>query len=278
MTVFAECADNLDFMGRMAAESTRLIISSPPYNVGKSYERRISLDVYLAQQARVIEECVRVLSRDGSICWQVGHHVDAGEVYPLDILTYGIFKALGLRLRNRIVWHFEHGLHCKLRLSGRHETVLWFTKSDSYSFNLDRIRVPSKYPEKKFFKGPRKGQLSGNPLGKNPGDVWIIPNVKANHVEKTIHPCQFPVELAERFVLSLSSPGDTVFDPYMGVGSTLVAAAMHGRAAFGCDLDNRYVQIARERLDALAAGTLRTRPMGRSVFVPVSVQQQSKPK
>ena len=52
-----------------------------------------------------------------------------------------------------------------------------------YYFDVDLIRVPSKYPHKKAFKGPRRGQLSGNPLGKNPGDVWVIPNVKSNHVE-----------------------------------------------------------------------------------------------
>ena len=107
-------------------------------------------------------------------------------------------------MRNRIVWHFEHGLHCSRRLSGRYETIMWFTKGDDYVFELDPIRVPQKYPGKKYFKGPKAGQYSCNPLGKNPGDVWTIPNVKSNHVEKTGHPCQFPVELIERLVLALT--------------------------------------------------------------------------
>ena len=130
-----------------------------------------------------------------------------------------------MKLRNRIVWHFEHGLHCSRRLSGRHETILWFTKSNAYTFHLDDIRVPPKYPNKRHFKGPKLGQLSCHPLGKNPGDVWIFPNVKNNHVEKTNHPCQFPVELAERLILALTSPGDLVLDPYMGVGSSAVSRA-----------------------------------------------------
>jgi adenine-specific DNA-methyltransferase len=171
-------------------------------------------------------------------------------------------------LRNRIVWHFEHGLHCSKRLSGRYETILWFTKSDEYTFNLDPIRVPSKYPGKKHFKGPKAGQLSGNPLGKNPSDVWVFPNVKNNHVEKTIHPCQFPVELVERLVLSLTNPGDSLFDPYMGVGSSLIAAAMHERNAYGCDTDERYVDVARSRLGELHAGRLKTRPMNKPVYDP----------
>ena len=107
----------------------------------------------------MIAECVRLLHPKGSLCWQVGNHVDNGEIVPLDTVLYPVFKAHGLKLRNRIVWHFEHGLHCSKRLSGRYETILWFTKGDDYIFNLDAIRVPSKYPGKKYFKGPKAGQL-----------------------------------------------------------------------------------------------------------------------
>jgi adenine-specific DNA-methyltransferase len=262
------CEDNLVFMRRLESESVKLIITSPPYNIGKAYERRESLNDYVVAQSKVISECVRLLHDAGSICWQVGNHVHDGEVFPLDIVLYPIFKSHGLHLRNRIIWHFEHGLHCSKRLSGRHETILWFTKSRQYTFNLDAIRVPSKYPNKKHFKGPRAGQLSGNPLGKNPGDVWIFPNVKNNHVEKTEHPCQFPVELVERLVLSLTKPGDRVFDPYMGVGSTIVGAAKHQRYGLGCDIVKKYVDIARERVHLLQAGLLRTRPMDRPVYDP----------
>lgn len=263
------CSDNLAFMRPLPDDSFQLIVTSPPYNIGKEYEKRDSLESYLTSQSSVIAECVRLLSPRGSICWQVGNHVTKhGEVVPLDMMLYPVFKSYGLKLRNRIVWHFEHGLHCSKRLSGRHETILWFTKSDDYSFCVDPIRVPAKYPNKKAFKGPRRGELSGNPLGKNPGDVWIVPNVKSNHIEKTIHPCQFPVELIERLVLSLTDEGDSVLDPYMGVGSSIVAALMHGRRAFGCDIDPRYVEVAWERVHALRAGTLRTRPMGRPVYDP----------
>ncbi len=146
--------------------------------------------------------------------------------------------------------------------------MLWFTRSDDYVFNLDAIRVASKYPGKKYFKGPKAGQLSCNPLGKNPGDVWMIPNVKNNHVEKTEHPCQFPVELVERLVLALTERGDAVFDPFMGVGSTVVAALKHDRAGYGCDIIPKYVEVAWDRVNALREGTLRTRPMGRPVYDP----------
>ncbi len=263
------CADNLAFMRPLSDGSQQLIVTSPPYNIGKSYEKKRSIEAYLAGQTQVIAECVRLLSPEGSLCWQVGNHVSAnGEITPLDLLLYPIFKSHGLMLRNRIVWHFEHGLHCTKRYSGRYETILWFTKSDNYFFDVDAVRVPSKYPNKKAFKGPRRGELSGNPLGKNPGDVWVIPNVKSNHVEKTVHPCQFPVELIERLVLSMTRPGDSVLDPYLGVGSSVIAAIKHDRIGLGCDTEQQYVDIAWQRIHALRAGTLRTRPMGKPVYDP----------
>jgi len=218
------CADNLAFMRELPSESMKLIVTSPPYNIGKSYERRRPLNSYVKDQQQVIAECVRLLHPSGSICWQVGNHVETGEVFPLDVILYQVFKEHRLKLRNRIIWHFEHGLHCSNRLSGRHEAILWFTKSNNYTFNLNPIRVPSKYPNKKYYKGPKAGQVSSNPLGKNPGDVWVFPNVKNNHVEKTIHPCQFPVELVERLVLSMTNVGDRVLDPYMGIIASATGA------------------------------------------------------
>lgn len=262
------CQDNLKFMSTLGDGSMKLIITSPPYNLGKAYEVRTPLSRYVTDQKAAIKECVRLLHPKGSLCWQVGNHVEDGEIFPLDTVLYPIFKAHGLRLRNRIVWHFEHGLHCSKRLSGRYETILWLTKGDDYTFNLDPIRVPSKYPGKKHFKGPKAGQLSGNPLGKNPGDVWIFPNVKNNHVEKTVHPCQFPVELVERLVLSLTNSGDNVLDPYMGVGSAVIAAVKHSRNGYGCDIVEEYVDIAEKRLATLRAGTLKTRPMNKPVYDP----------
>jgi adenine-specific DNA-methyltransferase len=251
------------------AAAASLIITSPPYNIGKSYEKKSSLAAYLESQERVIALCVEKLSPTGSICWQVGNHIHDGGIVPLDIALYSLFTKYGLVLRNRIIWHFEHGLHCSRRLSGRYETVLWFTRATGdYTFHLDPIRVPQKYPGKRYYKGPKAGQYSANPLGKNPGDVWVIPNVKHNHVEKMDHPCQFPVELVERFVLALTNEHDLVIDPYIGSGTTAVAALRHGRRVAGADTAAKYIRIANVRVLATLNGTIRTRPMGREVYRP----------
>lgn len=278
-------ADAREACGSLPAEQFRLIITSPPYNIGKSYEAKRELHDYLDWQTSIIEELVRLLHPSGSLCWQVGNYVKDGEVFPLDIFFYPIFKKLGLKMRNRIVWTFNHGLHASKRFSGRYETLMWFTKSDDYVFNLDPVRVPSKYPGKTHFKGPNKGKPSGNPLGKNPSDfweflanewdtgVWDIPNVKSNHPEKSGHPCQFPIELVERCVLAMTTEDDWVLDPFAGVGSTLIAAAKNDRRAVGVELDAGYCDIAKQRVVDFSAGKLKVRPLGKPVHKPTGKEK-----
>jgi len=273
-------ADTTEACRALPKATFSLIITSPPYNIGKVYEQQVGLARYLEWQTTVIEQLIPLLKPSGSLCWQVGNYVDQGEVFPLDIHFYPIFKRLGLKLRNRCIWHFGHGLHASRRFSGRYETLLWFTLSDRYTFNLDDVRVPSKYPGKTHHKGDKRGQPSGNPLGKNPSDfweflaeewatgVWEIPNVKSNHCEKTIHPCQFPVELVERCVLAMTNEDDWVLDPFAGVGTTLIAAARRNRRAVGIEREPEYCEIARRRIAQLCAGALRVRQLGRPVHTP----------
>lgn len=278
--------DSLTALDTVPDLSCRLILTSPPYNIGKEYERdrRLTLDEYFDWIRPIIEKLVNKLAIDGSVCWQSGNFIDSGEVYPLDTFFYSIFKELGLKLRNRIIWHFNFGLHAQNRFSGRYETILWFSRGDDYLFNLDPVRVPQKYPGKRHSakKGVRAGGPSGNPLGKNPSDfwefdasaafkldpIWDFPNVKSNHPEKTQHPCQFPSELAERCILALTNAGDVVLDPFVGSGTTAIAAAMHGREAIGIDRDARYVKLADYRLALLERGELPMRPMGTPLYQP----------
>lgn len=257
-----------------------LIITSPPYNIGKSYETKTSIEKYLETQEAIINELVRTLSDKGNLCWQVGNYVDKGEVFPLDIFYYQIFKKHGLKLRNRIIWHFGHGLHASNRFSGRYETILWFSKTNDYIFNLDNVRVPAKYPGKLHFKGDKKGLPSGNPLGKNPSDIWEIvandweiamwniPNVKSNHPEKTEHPCQFPIELVERCVLALTNENSWVLDPFAGVGSTVIAAIKNNRHAIGIEKEQSYCDIAEKRINDLNEGKLKIRPINKPIHKP----------
>lgn len=282
--------DSLEYLKKLKDNSIDLIVTSPPYNVGKEYETKTSLQLYLDSIIPIIDEVIRVLKPTGNIAWQVGNYIHNKEVYPLDIYYYDIFKQRGLKLRNRIIWHFGHGLHAKTRFSGRYETILWFSKSDDYTFNLDPVRVPSKYPNKKNYKGKNKGKLSGNPKGKNPEDVWEvlqndweneiwnIVNVKSNHVEKTIHPAQFPIELADRLVLALSNENDIVLDPFGGVGTTLISAVKNNRIGISIDTNDQYCKVAQERLTNLLNGTLKMRPMTKKIYEPKNDKVAQVPK
>lgn len=285
--IVLHCGETLEFLETVSNDTAKLIITSPPYNLGKEYENKTAIETYLEFQKQVIDQLVHKLRPDGSICWQVGNFVENSEVFPLDILYYKHFKKHGLKLRNRIIWRFNHGLHASKRFSGRYETILWFTKTDNFTFNLDSVRVPSKYPGKRHFKGPKRGLPSGNPLGKNPSDVWDfvaqewdealwdIPNVKANHPEKTIHPCQYPIELIERCVLALTNENDWVLDPYCGVGSALIAALIHNRKAAGVDKEQEYIAIAKQRIEDFYTGKLKIRPLGKPVFQPTGKEKVS---
>jgi len=285
--ILLHCGDSKGFLKTIPDEYVTLIITSPPYNIGKEYETKTAINAYLQTQSEVIKELIRILKPEGSICWEVGNYVEESEVFPLDIFFYDLFKKEGLKLRNRIIWHFGHGLHCSKRFSGRYETILWFTKGDVYTFNLDPVRIPSKYPGKRHYKGKNYGKPSGNPLGKNPSDIWEIvvtdwekemweiPNVKSNHPEKTIHPCQFPIELVERCVLALTNEGDFVLDPYVGVGSSLIAAIKNDRCVIGVDKEPKYIEIAEQRIKQFYTGNLRVRELGTPVYEPTGKEKVS---
>ena len=282
-------SDSLEFLKTVPSDSVKLVVTSPPYNIGKVYEEEVKLEEYLEYQRKVAKECKRILTEDGSIAWEVGNYVYKGEIFPLDIFFYRIFKEeLGLKMRNRIIWRIGHGLHASRRFSGRYETISWFTKSDKYTFNLDAVRVPQKYPGKTNYRGKDHGLPSGNPLGKNPEDVWDIvlqdweeqiwdiPNVKSNHPEKTIHPAQFPIELVQRLILALTNENDVVLDPFGGVGSSALAALLLNRRAISIERDENYTQIALERVKSMANGTLKIRKIGTKIYVPTGKEKVSR--
>ena len=264
ISIFNEDCKNT--LNRMKQESVDLIITSPPYCMRKAYESpEDDINTFRECHESIIGDIYRILKPGGSLCWQVGYHVSNACIIPLDFIVYKTFtknnkkRKFPLVLRNRIIWTFGHGLNNAHRFSGRHETILWFTKGNFETFNLDAVRVPQKYPGKKAYKGERKGEFTGNPLGKNPSDVWDIPNVKANHVEKTDHPCQFPVAIPARLIRALTMRDAIVLDPFMGSGTTGVAAILEGRSFIGIEKDRGYFNIAQSRISDAEKGKARVR-------------------
>jgi len=244
-----------------------LVVTSPPYCMGKNYEKpKDDIATFINQHKQLFPEIFRIIKDGGSLCWQIGYHVRDSIVTPLDYIIYDLItKQLStdirntFTLRNRIIWTFGHGLNSSKRFSGRHEVILWFTKGEKYFFELDSIRIPQKYPGKRYFKGSNKGKLSGNPLGKNPSDVWDIPNVKANHVEKTEHPCQFPVVIPQRLIKALVPKDGVVLDPFVGSGTSGVATIFEDRKFIGAEKQVEYYKIAETRMREAIEGTMKYR-------------------
>lgn len=261
--------DCLNILQKLDKETVSLVITSPPYCMGKEYES-IDDDVnsFIENNTVIIKEAIRVLKKGGSLCWQVGYHVKNSVIVPLDYLIYNIINEINtslpddskMLLHNRIIWTFGHGLNAEKRLSGRHETILWFSKGVNYIFNLDPIRIPQKYPGKKYSHGKRKGEFSGNPLGKNPSDVWDIPNVKSNHVEKTAHPCQFPIVISQKLIKALTIESDLVVDPFSGSGTTAIACIIENRKFIGCEIKKEYIDISCQRIKNALEGDIPYRP------------------
>lgn len=268
--------DCFDMLKNLDDNSVSLVITSPPYAMGKAYERaKDDLDTFYEKHLQLFPEINRVLKPGGSICWQVGYHVKNGVVTPLDFYVHSAINQINQNLlesdrfilRNRIVWTFGHGLNTEKRFSGRHETLMWYTKGSNFEFNLDDVRIPQKYPGKRSYKGNNKGDYSGNPKGKNPSDVWDVPNVKANHVEKTEHPCQYPVVIPQRLIKALTNLNDLVVDPFNGSGSTGVAAILEDRRYIGAELKDEYIDISLNRLSLAIDGDIRVRE-DKPVFEP----------
>jgi adenine-specific DNA-methyltransferase len=251
------CIDVLEGLAALEDESVDLTVTSPPYNIGKEYEKLLPLPEYLAWCEKWMGEIYRVTKPEGAFWLNLGYLEvsDKGRAVPI---AYLLWDKSPFYLWQEIVWHYGAGVASKKAFSPRNEKWLWYVKNpQNYKFDLDAVRDPEvKYPHQK-----KNGKLKCNPLGKNPGDVWAIPKVTsgANRAskERMPHPAQFPMGVVERIVLACSQPGELVLDPFAGSGSSLAVAHLLGRQALGFEIREDYVEMARARL-LKASGTVTT--------------------
>jgi len=256
-------SDVLDFFAGLPDDSIAAHISSPPYNLNKQYGAGPSADAmrytyFHGWLQQTVSEMARTVTPGGVVCLNTGKTRDWTEhLLPMDVMLFEDLRRSGLTFQTRIVWTVPHGLTPANRPADRYETILVFSKGEP-RFNSNAARIPQKQPGKRAFKGPNKGNLSGNPYGAAPTDVWSdIPTVRHNHPERAFgaHPAQFPVALAKRLVLLYTLPGETVCDAFCGSGSTPVAAIETGRHFTGADLfyeDLRAKRIANAKLDSFS--------------------------
>lgn len=241
--------DSCELLPRLqkAGLSVDLTVTSPPYNIGKEYEQCLSTDTYVNWCSQWMNQVYDLTRPEGAFWLNVGYLEvrDKGLCVPI---PYLIWEKSPFYMLQEVVWQYGAGVSAKARFSPRNEKWLFYVKSQAaYTFNLDAVRDPNvKYPNQK-----KNGKFRCNPLGKNPGDVWMFPKVTTgtsrSSKERTGHPAQFPLAVVDRIVKVSSNPVDVIFDPFAGSCSAGIAAAGLGRIFFGIEIRRDYCEIAAKR-------------------------------
>jgi adenine-specific DNA-methyltransferase len=245
--------DSMELLSTLPESCLPLIVTSPPYNIGKSYEQVRDVGEYIDWCAEWIELIYRATAKDGALWLNLGYLAMPERAKAVPI-PYLLWDRVPFFLVQEIVWNYGAGVAARHSFSPRNEKFLWYVKDpENYTFNLDDVRDPDvKYPNQR-----KNGKLKCNPLGKNPTDVWQIPKVTSGtnraSVERTPHPAQFPIAVVERIVRACSNLGDVILDPFMGSGSLAEAALQSGRKVIGFEIKPEYVELSSKRLKAALA-------------------------
>jgi site-specific DNA-methyltransferase (adenine-specific) len=226
----------IELMGGMQNGSIDLVFADPPFNIGYKYDKYKDTkesEEYVEWSKEWISQCHRVLKPSGSI-W-----VAIGDEYAAEICV--ILKSL-FNMRNWVIWHYTFGNNCKTKFGRCHAHLLYFTKCNTFTFNADDIRIES--------ERQKIGDKRANSKGKIPSDVWTFPRICGTFKERCgWHPCQMPLSILERIVLTSSNVGDTILDPFGGSGTTAIACEKLGRNSISCDISSEYCQKAQDRLN-----------------------------
>jgi adenine-specific DNA-methyltransferase len=241
-----DCAELLSRLDRAAFG---LVVTSPPYNIGKDYERRLALGEYLGWCEGWMKLLHSATTETASFWLNLGYVPvpEKGKAVPL---PYLLWDRSPWYLIQEVVWNYGAGVAARHSFSPRNEKFLWYVKDErNYMFDLDAVRDPDvKYPRQY-----KNGRLKVNPLGKNPSDVWTIPKVTSGtgraSKERTPHPAQFPAAVIERIIKACASQDTIVLDPFVGSGTTCAVASRLGRPSIGIDLRSDYLDIAAERVE-----------------------------
>ena len=231
--------DCLEYMKTLPDECVDLIITDPPFNIGKkydNYEDNLKFEEYLNWCHKWLGECTRILKPTGSLYL---------FNYPENNAYLKTYLDKKMRFRRWLTWHYHTNTgHSKKNYTRTQHSILFYTKGDEYAFNKQDVAQPYKNPtDKRIQKLIAQGKN-----GTGPYDVFIFNIVKNVSKEKTEHITQLPLALVELFVKASSKEGQFVFDPFMGSGTVAVAAKKNGRKYLGCEISRKYWQIIDKRL------------------------------
>lgn len=263
VTDFLRNEDCIAGMGSLPAESVDLAFADPPFNIGYDYDvykDHRAYDEYLAWTKQWMLGVTRLLKPTGSF-W-----VAIGDEYAAELKII-LQRECDLICRSWVIWYYTFGVNCKKKFSRSHAHLFYFVKDGkSFTFNADEIKVPSArmttYNDKRAAAG---GRLPDDTWILRPqdltegfaadGDTWYFPRVAGTFKERRgFHGCQMPEQLLGRIIRLCSNPGDVVFDPFSGSGTTLVVAKKLGRHYGGFDMSPEYCKQATDHLDAVRSG------------------------
>ena len=250
--------DCLEQLAKLPAGCADLVFADPPFNIGYHYDvyddKRVKAD-YLAWAEKWMCAAARVLKPNGSFFLAIGDEYAAEHKIRLD--------ALGLTLRNWIVWHYTFGVRCSKKFNRSHAHIFYYVRDPKqFTFNPTDIRVPSA-------RQTTYADVRANPLGKLPddtwvlrpqesdehfredGDTWHLPRVCGTFRERTDHPCQMPESVLERIIRVATNPGDLVIDPFAGSGTTVAVAKKLDRRFIGIELSDVYADAVRKRIQMI---------------------------
>ena len=244
-------ADNSDVLKELSNNNIKvdLTVTSPPYNIGKEYEKNMDIKDYIEWCKKWIGSVYNVSNDNGSFWLNVGYlNVEnIGKAVPI---SYLLWDKTDFYLMQEIVWKYGAGVTAKKFFAPRNEKFLFYIKNkNNYIFNLDTVRDKNvKYPNQK-----KNGKLRCNPLGKNPTDVWEFPKVTSgknrSSKERTAHPAQYPLSVIDRIIKVSSNKNNIVLDPFSGSGTTGIAAHGNYRIYIGIEINKDYCDLSIERFE-----------------------------
>lgn len=237
------CGDCIKLLAK-ADPFADLIFADPPFNIGYQYDKykdKVKKGKYLAWTKGWMQACYDVLKPHGSF------YIAIGDDYAANVKL--IADELKLTMRNWIIWYYTFSQQTKNKFARAHTHIFYFVKNkDDFTFNDFTVRVPS---DRQLLYNDKRA----NPKGKMPDDVWNqYSRVCGTFNERQRwHPCQMPESLLGRIVSVSSNPGDLVFDPFIGSGTTAVVAKKLNRRYSGTDTSKNYVENTRKRLAEIEA-------------------------
>ncbi len=233
-------SDCIPFMQTLPDGCIDLVIADPPFNNGYHYDvydDDLHPAIYIRWCHDWMREVARILKPNGTFWLATNDANVANQKVLVDL-------HLGLTLRRWCIWHYTFGQNCARNFTPSHAHLLYFVKDPKHcTFNADDpdLRIKS---ARQLARDKR-----ANPKGRLPDDVWTLPRLAGTHAERENFPCQMALAILRRMIRATSNPGDIVYDPFVGSGTTAVATKQLGRTYLGTDVSENYIKNALKRLD-----------------------------